>query len=589
MTSTINDSASLTLSSGGVYRKILIAVDFGTTYSGLCWAQTRRPDVQTPITQWPDSTSQGLEGISSDKVPTELRYGGNSYQWGFQIGDEEQRYQWFKVDLDPSQARGSSELARRYTADKALPPGYDVSAEKLVTDYLTALRKHAENILKHKLPESALKSTLIQYIMTLVLSNTPDKMVPAVWSDAAQAKTKACAEKAGMGRGEQLQIISEPEAAAVYALDAMNPHDIKVGDCGTVDLISYTVSALELMLKVNEASPGTGGLCGSTYLNRIFKEFLTAKLGSNHQWDDEVLEDALNRFELVTKRAFTGNPEENFTIPVPGLVDDPVQGVRRGRFILKGTDIVNIFGPVLPEIIALVKGQIASTRRHVKAVLLVGGFGQSVYLRESLRSALGTSTEVLSPPNGYENPMGLPDCASNGNFADGRRFESMSGPDQHASTMVQMANTDFEEGVHSTSRRRYWSVFHGVYRIRTMFWLIKKGDPVKEHEPKEFHYHTRNLVSKGPPQTIGVMIQSCTDAENTGAPMYLDSSVKDLVKLKADLSCIPESTIEQRQGKDGNVYYYCSWHIEMSNYSASTMYELVYKGVHYASVKAEYI
>ena len=46
---------------------------------------------------------------------------------------------------------------------------------------------------------------------------------PAVWSDAAQSKTRKCAEKAGMGSGEKLQIVSEPEAAAVYALDAMDP------------------------------------------------------------------------------------------------------------------------------------------------------------------------------------------------------------------------------------------------------------------------------------------------------------------------------------------------------------------------------
>lgn len=44
-----------------------------------------------------------------------------------------------------------------------------------------------------------------------------------MWSDAAQSKTRMCAEKAGMGKGEKLQIVSEPEAAAVYALDAMDP------------------------------------------------------------------------------------------------------------------------------------------------------------------------------------------------------------------------------------------------------------------------------------------------------------------------------------------------------------------------------
>lgn len=102
-----------------------------------------------------------------------------------------------------------------------------------------------------------------------------------------------------MGRGDRLQIVSEPEAAATYALDAMDPHDVRVGDTfvlcdaggGTVDLISYTVSALKPTLKVDEAASGTGGLCGSTYLNRIFEHYLIARFGQNNGWDDEVIED----------------------------------------------------------------------------------------------------------------------------------------------------------------------------------------------------------------------------------------------------------------------------------------------------------
>ena len=122
---------------------------------------------------------------------------------------------------------------------------------------------------------------------------------PAVWSDAAQAKTRYCAQQAGMGNGHRLQIVSEPEAAATYALDALDPHDIKVGDTfvlvdaggGTVDLISYTVSALKPILKLEEAATGTGGLCGSTYLNRIFQEYLLSRFGTNPGWDDEVVEE----------------------------------------------------------------------------------------------------------------------------------------------------------------------------------------------------------------------------------------------------------------------------------------------------------
>lgn len=102
-----------------------------------------------------------------------------------------------------------------------------------------------------------------------------------------------------MGNGDKLHIISEPEAAAMYALDAMDPHNIKVDDTfvlcdaggGTVDLISYKVSALKPILKISEAAPGSGSACGSTFLNRIFQKFLKDGLGQDPSWDDDVLEE----------------------------------------------------------------------------------------------------------------------------------------------------------------------------------------------------------------------------------------------------------------------------------------------------------
>ncbi|KAL8789357.1 MAG: hypothetical protein Q9195_006884 [Heterodermia aff. obscurata] len=172
-------------------RKIIMAVDFGTTYSGLAWAQTRKvgdlllrstplirpmanaeysscqPEIQTPVTQWPDAASGGLEGATSDKVPTEIQYSNGTYKWGFQIGEYGQRHQWFKLGLDPADRGGtSSALAHEYPDLNASPPEYIHSPEKLVTDYLTALRKHAEQVLRYKLPESALASTPIEFVIT---------------------------------------------------------------------------------------------------------------------------------------------------------------------------------------------------------------------------------------------------------------------------------------------------------------------------------------------------------------------------------------------------------------------------------------
>ena len=187
----------------------------------------------------------------------------------------------------------------------AAPPAYDMPSEKLVKDYLTALRKHAEQVLRYKLPQSAFQSTSIEFVVRwpshdiFGMAKGEQITVPAVWSDLAQAKTRACAEQAGMGTGSALHIISEPEAAAIYALDVMDPHNIKVGDTfvlcdaggGTVDLISYTVSALKPQLNISEASPGSGSLCGSSFINRIFQKFLEEKLGHEPGWDAEVLEE----------------------------------------------------------------------------------------------------------------------------------------------------------------------------------------------------------------------------------------------------------------------------------------------------------
>ena len=115
----------------------------------------------------------------------------------------------------------------------------------------------------------------------------------------AQAKTRACADAAGMGAGAALHIISEPEAAAVWALTALDPHGLKIGDTfmicdaggGTVDLITYKISALKPVLKLAEASPGSGSMCGATILNRRFREYLEGKLGNEDGWDEEVLEE----------------------------------------------------------------------------------------------------------------------------------------------------------------------------------------------------------------------------------------------------------------------------------------------------------
>lgn len=58
---------------------------------------------------------------------------------------------------------------------------------------------------------------------------------------------------------------------------------------------------------------------------------------------------------------------------------------------MKGSDIHNIFEPVIKEIISLVSQQVELSEEvgaNVKAVIMVGGLGENLYLYERLRKVL---------------------------------------------------------------------------------------------------------------------------------------------------------------------------------------------------------
>ena len=114
------------------------------------------------------------------------------------------------------------------------------------------------------------------------------------------------------------------------------------------------------------------------------------------------------------------------------------------------------------------------------------------------------------------------------------------------------------------------------------------------------HYHKVWRVCEGPRQSVAQDILVFEDVRDEGAPTYKDEpgkgrgfngegGVKHLARLTADLSCIPTGELERRRGKDGREYFVVYYDIEMTYYSACTRYALVYKGVRYDSVSAEYV
>lgn len=341
--------------------------------------------------------------MTSEKVTSEMAFTYESSTpkvvWGFQIPDSMPRLQWMKLGLEPEQKTGlATAISAKHRDARRMELPHHATAESVVTDYLRALVDHVLKTLRNQVGV-ALDSMEITYVIT----------VPAIWSDQAKARTLTCAEKAGLGESSKVHIVSEPEAAAIHTLKATNPHRLNVDDTivicdaggGTVDLITFTIVQLTPCLRLRESAPGTGKLCGSTFLNRSFEEFVRKRLGSCGGWDSDTMEQAMHRFELVTKRRFAGEPSDAFSFPVPGIPDSHELKVRRGCLQVTGDEMRGIFLPVLQEIFNLVEKQILASKKSVNSVFLVGGFGQSPFLRRYLRETVPSGIEVLTPVDGW--------------------------------------------------------------------------------------------------------------------------------------------------------------------------------------------
>ena len=59
-----------------------------------------------------------------------------------------------------------------------------------------------------------------------------------------------------------------------------------------------------------------------------------------------------------------------------------------------------MFEPVLEEVLRLVTGQIKASKKEVKAMIMVGGFGQNAYLWVAIKHEVKELTvDVMQSPN----------------------------------------------------------------------------------------------------------------------------------------------------------------------------------------------
>ncbi|GKT57091.1 hsp70 protein [Colletotrichum tofieldiae] len=585
----------------GTTDRLIVGVDFGTTFSGTdglgmavaTWdgmltvhisvaaVYTSTPDDVEIIKTWP-----GGNGITSDKVPTEISYdfpanaaAGTepTVKWGFQFKPEESRLRCIKLFLDRSQ-KLPFYVSPLDTA--AQLKRYNKNVLDAVSDYLTQVYKHTMDTLTRRYGESFMQSTKVDFVLTC----------PAVWSDAAKNTTLQAAERAGMGSKSEIQMISEPEAAAVYTLKAIQPNHLNAGDnfivCdaggGTVDLIAYKIISLK-PLKVEESAVGTGGLCGSAFLNYRFEEHVRNKLGHSRFDEMKVKKNktwqmGLRYFEEFVKRNFNEDEHQEVNVPFPGLPDDEEAGLDCGFMVMSAAEIKEIFEPVVKEVCDLVQGQVTGIRSKggvVSGIVLVGGFGQSDYLYRKLK----THFTSAAPPPYTERPThgsvtALQETSSievmqpvyawtavvrgavlrglEGNMVISRKAR------YHYGTSYA---TVYDEEKHSVSER-YWSPLWERWMVSDrMQWHIAKSLLV-----------TDDLIA----------------CEADDPPSAYTRDLIHVCTLTTDLNAVPRSLFTRLTTTRGVEFDNLDFTLEMIVDSAGLGFELKVDGVRYGRVDAEF-
>ncbi|KAG6358851.1 hypothetical protein INS49_012370 [Diaporthe citri] len=594
------------LSSSKASRRILVAVDFGTTYSAAAWLQIRAGSKEVPtitaITSWPYNAN------TMEKVPTVLQYSDRgSMKWGFGCDRDQDVFQWFKLEQDPKYKAG--QLAEAYP-DHTLKPENEKEVKDLITKYLRFLRRHVEKSVKETLDPGGggqsvlLRDTRWEYIIT----------VPAMWPESAQSITEKCANDAGMAPNRPVKIIAEPEAAGIHALRTMfRELELKEGQTfvicdaggGTVDLISYRITKLGAQPELEEAAPGTGGLCGSSFLDREFYKWVKTHMSGCQPWmeDDGYMQDAMTKWESEIKRNFNGIDDGRCLVPCRRIDDDEHLNIKNGSLKISCERMKEIFSPVIKDILKLVKGQIEEVQKQQKlqgqeakinAVLLAGGFGRNEYLRDRIQAAVGQNVTVKK----------MEDCTTA--IVKGALVRGLQ--DKHSPTTgmptVTVASRmarkhygtkalqKFSPDIHDHNQTRYPGGVDGGERVDVMRWFNAR---VKDLQPMPFHFYYDQLVAdadwNGRLDTIKLPIYACEIDDAPGHPDPANAPIKinkRLVEVKANLDLIPKKKLKKEKGADDLMYYKIDFHIVMISNMANVTFKLVHDGTEYGTVDAEW-
>ncbi|OJJ02097.1 hypothetical protein ASPVEDRAFT_887752 [Aspergillus versicolor CBS 583.65] len=464
--------------------KIIVGVDYGTTFTG------KTIDDIVLIKSWP-GRARHTETVL--KTPSRIAYATDNtgkHRWGYQVEPGMMSYSWTKLLLDRGTPLTSYDAALEGAAAIGmfrLPE--DKDAVQVASDFLSGVYEHILTTIAKQITEEALRVTPLEFWFT----------VPAIWSDEAKHSTLEAARRAGFGSmraniQDTICLIPEPEAAAIAALRRslirrIQPDDgVLVCDCGggTVDITTYLVKQVQPTLKFEELCTGIGGKCGSTAVDRKFYNLMGQIFGKAFsdlpRRRTAPGSDFMNKFEII-KRDFGYSSAETthelFLNMNPVGVNAEYFNEDESLVIVSNNDLQSLFDPVVEKIISLVRQQIAvankeARREAVNRIILVGGFGDSEYLRNAFRNTFGpTGNITVTVPKNAQAAIvqGAALRGLEGLRADNRRSRRHYG---------FAWSLPFRKGI-DNNKDSYVHIYDGKrYARGYMRWMVSKGERIPD-------------------------------------------------------------------------------------------------------------
>lgn len=214
---------------------LVIAIDFGTACTGVAFAFSEMTKVSVThrdraavdkvsvVKEWPGA------GSRVEKIPSVLAYDTLPPAWGAKVKrNQEPRLSHFKLGLQANigeylkTASDSSSILGGYLTDHDWR--HPLLPKKKAVDYTAeflscVLQYVLQEFIPRRYSQEFLRKHQISYVIT----------VPAVWTDKAKELTRQGVFRSGLPY-QQLTLITEPEAAALYCITLAREADLKVRD-----------------------------------------------------------------------------------------------------------------------------------------------------------------------------------------------------------------------------------------------------------------------------------------------------------------------------------------------------------------------